>query len=402
MVSASGNNSNAYPFNTTFILEVYNPASGTYPTSADRIDWIGIDPELTKLTLSTAAPGGMDTLDVGTLEANPLAPDQIRRRPLLSRGIKLRNNAHVRLRAGRHIIFEGRLVRREEPGEDVRAFTAKGYGFTATGDHVIYSKMGNGYTSRAMLIAALSISAPFLRQSPATYLQDPGNPHSLSEFNQQNAAQVVDRITKEGGSGNVQYDFFVWERGYYQLIPRLAPAMADYVIPYDAETINWIEDVTKLYGMVQSAYTDPSTSAALILQIAANDPTFVDRTGLSRDTIIQAGKISGSSATSLAFSQLGIDKLPTFSVSIKRSNGQGLILSNGSEQPPWLVRAGQWVRVADYLPLLIVRTTYDASQGTLTIELGNPFYSIAQLVQDLRNTSGHIINVTNVTTGAPS
>ncbi len=381
-----------------FILEFYNPALDFIPSSSSRIDWMQIDPSLTNIVFTTSAPGGFNSLDVTVPQQGYLRPHENPMYPFMPTGVRSRDFAHVRLLAGQHIVWEGRIERSDGPGEDVRTFTAKGYGVSAIADQPVFTDDTTPQTGGAIIRRAIKIAAPYLKIAPGDLFQDPGVLHDPTEFNTKTAAQVVDQIMKEGGAANCLYDLLVWENGTVTYVPRTPPAISDYNIPYDDTTCQIVRDCSNMASLVDVRYTDINDGKTKQLSQPPQNTEFIDKVGIRKTVLVNGGNMSTASALSFAQTELLIRSTPTISATIKRSFDQGLQSQMG-EVPPWIVRSGQWITTAG-MQLIIVRTEFNASTGEFTIEAGSKTPGIMQIFDELRRVSSHVGRLSSPITGA--
>lgn len=373
-----------------------------------RTDVIDLNPDVTSLTWSSQLPGGWNSATIGLARAVDLGLGRTVTFERLSREVTIRPYGHVRIWAGSQLCWEGRITRPERPGGDrARSLTVQGYGLQAAADGVFHSADTALTTSGSIVRQALAMAAPVLTAGNATQFLDPGVQHAPIEFDGKTPAQILDQVTKEGATVGVLVDYFVYGGRAVWIQPRLAPPgseKANYVATLDDTTDTWSEDYASSFGALRVQYTSAGTGLASVYPPAGapplSDPTFPARMGgLERETVLSGGTLTDLGAAQFAQTQLSVLTKPTIACTLKRTGG-GLFLPGGAEAPLHLVRAGQWVAVADQAPLIIVRSQFDANTHSLSLELGASSPGLPQLLQEFRRVAAHVKTQTAVTSGA--
>lgn len=375
-----------------FDVRVFRP----FPYVTEPVDTIDLDPSITELTFASALPGGWQSLSVGYDTATEIA----RRFAMLPRSTQAGHLSHVEVYSNATQCWGGRVNKLKYGGGEVRGFGAVGYAFDPLQDG-IYSSTNNVQVSvRALLTDVLGVAAPTVTRANDDLFQDPGTAHSYVSFSGRTPGQCLDQIVTEGNANGQIYDYAVYEKRLMTLKPRIAPVLPHYTVPVD-DTVNLEEDSSSMWGAVAVTYTDIVTGVAAQTN-TSTDGTFADRYGITRTLVRPGGTLSASAATALAQTYLLSHNTPTVQGTITRANHRGLEVSaGGQEQPPQFVRSGEWVQVGNRGPYCIIRTTYAAMTGDLTVELGAPAWGFAQVLAELGRVVGHIKGGTNPNTGAP-
>jgi hypothetical protein len=366
-------------------------------TKGARLDGIDLNPRKTALKTSSALPGGYESLSAG-LGPELFTPDlATNRQRVLDRTVAIQGFAHVELHAGLALVWEGRVQQPKSPAGRIQSFTAQGYGFTATKDGIFRTKATRARSSGIILRTMLASAAPILLPSPnSEQFVDPGTHHLYSEVDAKYPGQALDQFGKEGGGSNTLWDYLVYQMRYLQFVPRTPPALPDYHIDF-TQAAEWDEDYSDTWGTVTVQYADVGSGAAR--EITVTNPLFLDRYGFLRSTVVSGGTMIAGAAAQFASTYLAAHFLPTISCTFR---GTGLTARGGYERAGYMTMGGEWAEVADQPFLLpIVRAEYDYYAESLALEMGQPAFGFAQLVNGLQATQQYVARSTNPTTGAP-
>jgi len=385
--------------------------TASYPHK--RIDVVDLHPEITTLTWSTARAGGFQTLAVGYDHA-AVASDgsEVTFSHIPYDVMVAPHFAVVRVSARNHCVYEGRIVRRDLGPMGLASFQAKGLGITATGDNTFIAPTQEDFYSSAqvMEIALKSCANNLIAIGGPDLWQDSQIDHHMQvEFNRRQASQIIDQLARAGNGG--VWDFAVWERrggeqpftrAVASFLPRTPPATPDFWIPWSSAIQNWTEISENAYNHVTVSYTDADTNINNLLTKQYDDSGLSDIYGIDRSITVPAGTICDRCADAFARTYLAQHRLPSIQCTLALNGFHGLEAYNGgAEIPPYLIRADQWIQVADYPQILpIVRTEYNASTGELTLEIGGPTPSYGNFTHELHRAHCAVAGGSNVNLGS--
>lgn len=353
-------------------LSLYPPAPNDEGAPADHMD---LNPEVTQISFSTGLPGGWIGLTVGMRD--PARP----RFGILPRPIAVKHFYDVVLEIGPRVLWNGRVQKILRSSGGVVGFEAVGYAIGALRDGWYSNRDTTVTTAGQVLRSVISDAAPLLGTNldPDLFV-DSGVPRSYLSCDGLAPADVLQALSSEGSSADSAvgaiYDWacFSIDR-FCTFTRRLAPLRwqdapsgvygADYWIDFD-ETVQWVEDSIGTYGSVTVDYTGGTVPRTPV----ANSATFTDTYGLARAILLKGGQMTDDQANAYRDAWLHLNEVPQTTATITRTAGRGLTLGSGrAECPPHLVRAGQWVQVADQEPLIIGATQYDANTEELQLTL---------------------------------
>lgn len=357
-------------------------------TDHERIATLDIPP-MTALSWQTQLPGGFSDAKIGLTGREhqrvyaylPIPVDA----PLFG---------HVEIQADGTRVYEGRIEERDRPGGDIRGLSATGYGFAAVSDDYYESDDQTMVTSATALLEVLRAAAPLVRIGA---IDDPGVLHALSDFDGMTPGQVIDQLIKEGGEGGIPWDYLVYEQRLLSFLARIPPAQPDYSLPID-ETVQLRESVRDSYSTAKLRFgsgNDEQVTPEL------SRSQFTNRHGFERRKLLSGSSPSLAVATQFVETWLTEHSQPEISATVKRDQWRGLEMLGGDLQPQWLVRAGQWLLLGDYGPLVIERTSFDGMKGTLSLELGKPLRGpLAERLARIAETDTSVRTRRNPVTGA--
>jgi hypothetical protein len=386
LVPTGGTGAPAYP---RFTLALYGPLPGMQP-----LPTIDINPDVTALRWTTQDPGGYGTLEVGLRDwAAPAFG-------LLPEPAQVPLFGHVEVYAGHALVWEGRVVMRRRAGGLVRGFRAVGYLASAGNDDWFASTDTTPITMGTALRTIAAVAAPLWRLGTGDEFEDPGTSDALANYNRMTPAQVVEQMCRTGADG-VAWSALMYAGRRLRFVARRAPVTPTYAVPFDATVETWDEDAEGLYGAVTLAYTAGGVET-LTEELVADG--FVDRYGLARRALVAGGEISADAAGSFAAAWLAQRGVPEVSASIARAYDaahawRGLELADGGERPPWLVRAGEWVRVGDEPARPLSATAFDANRRLGTFSLGALPLDPAAWFARLFEVTGALLTKTDPVTG---
>lgn len=286
----------------------------------------------------------------------------------LPKPINLPWDAHVEVRYGSRLVYEGRVYDRTlGQGGRYVAFRAQGYQ-AYLNDHYLDSASTTSVTSGEALEAALPLVAPYLRLGNAEQFIDPGVVHAggLAEWRYLTLGAMVDQIIKEGNSDGESIDIGVWEGLRLWCRPRVAPDEPDYRIPFDPSYVSWSESKLEMASSVVVEYATNTRTAAATLD------GFLDAYGFTRSLYHNGGTLDATQAAAFRDADLTLRSVPQVTALVSLSDGAGLLLPSGVERPAELVRPLEWIEVAGQPMQPIVGITRDATAETLAVEIGQP------------------------------
>lgn len=326
---------------------------------------IDINPLVTTVEYSTGQGGytvmsvgmvpGLDRPVTGTLDPPQIIP------PF----------ADVTLYKGTRPIWRGMVVEfADDDPSMTTGFVAEGYGTGAyMASNWSRATTTGASTSGVVLSTILVATTPKLRPGQGDEWQNPGVTHSLNDFYKMTAGEIIDQITKEGAIDGSLVDFYVWDDLIARLIKRRTPAQPEYRIQFDRR-VRRSRDYRTAYGAAMIEFLVGGSTITLTAE--SYSPAFESEFGIQRFRFVPAGKMTAEGAVAYRDAQLANSAGATVSFTITRDGGDGMERWDGGMQPFELVRAGEWVKVGDDLPLPIVATSVDLTNRSLTIELGAP------------------------------
>lgn len=350
-------------------LQVFTPLGSVNP---QQLDSVVFDTEQTSLEISTDIASGFAVCSVGV---PPIGGSRFNPPYLPQRVTELTNRAHVVIKAGSATVFEGQVLKEKRVRGEPVGFTASGYA-SALKERFFSSADTTPSTSGAALQTIIQSLYPFLRIGNSHQYQDPGVTHSLSEFDGMRASQVADQIGHEGGTDGNVWDVRIWDNQTVHLLPRLKPAVPDFVVPYrmiDDETIDYEAYITRNSVTYDNAGTTTTTSS----KVNAADEDTLNRI---IDIVIDGGKLTSAAAAQFrdTYHAYYNQALKAVSLTLNMRTPQlgriverGLPLYLGGERPAWLVRAGEWIQPGDDSDwLYITGTDYSNESGQLRVTAG--------------------------------
>lgn len=333
---------------------------------------VEVDLAVTTVEWTTELPGGFGRCQVGL-------PQLSRRRPspgYLPRPLgAIRGREHVEVTVGSRVVFEGQLIEVLRVDGEPRGFLAEGYGGVGLAERTFRAQDAATVTGGVLVQAALTL-LPHITPDPHQWA-DPGGEYTLSEFDGQTVADIVQRVVRTGSGDGRIWDFAVWEGPRFVLQPRTPPATPDWLVSRAGveETLSY----ERLATRVSVTYEDGETEAQQAAELE-------DYLGRPIELRVSGGQLSAGDAYRVRAAWAARFAGPLRAV---RLRGADLVAPDGSPAPPWLVRAGQWVRVYDEL-YPITETRYEADSGRLEVRLGeriadwlDAWRSVEQSVRDL-------------------
>lgn len=371
-------------------LHLYQPL----PSSGDA-QVVDLNPQITSLRVSTKLPGGFNTLQAGWTDVGG-GP-----RMWLPEPVNARLFSHVELRAGFHVLFQGQVMLRQRPGGFVTGIQAEGYGVSALADDAYESTDTTSRTSGACLLIILGQCAPLIRvPGDALHFVDPGvTGHTLADFTDMTPADVVNRLVREGGSGNAPWDWAVWEDQTAFFLPRMVPDVATYQVPWDAEQVQqWDEDAHQMYGSVFMKYTPPGGSASYTTTTSTS--AFTVNYNRYRRILLKGATMPATSAQQFQETYRVKYAQPVVAAKLLVSDDFPLRTPGGQAVPTAFARAGEWVQVGDADPQIVIQTDYDAFQGTNTLTLGAYPRDWFNALTEAQAVATSVVQQVNPVTGA--
>lgn len=376
-------------------LPLPNPMPAVFNIENYALDSVDVNPDITSMGTSNQVNVGYSALQVGFLAE---APDG-HKTAWLETPIRVRAFGHTELRCGLNTMFEGEVVLPGMIGGYLRSVTAKGYGVVGVKSSTLPTFTQKSVTGgQALAIALLSCPGAITPAPPMNFV-DPGGIVELTQFSGQSPSQVIDQITRMGGTVNVQMDFAITRGRKATLKPRTLPAQPNYLVPLDG-TVDWQPNVENCYGQIVLNYT--SLDSGTTKQIIRTDPTFGLRfNGLFRSLPVEGGTMSDTFANQFAATWLQYYAYPVPTARITRKQGRGLELYvGGADYPPYLVQPGQWVQCGNQKPLPIVNVNTQYHTRETTFDLNEPLPGTDALLSELRRVESHVKRGTNANTGA--
>lgn len=363
-------------------LQVSTPLGTAQP---QQLNEIVFDTEQTSLELSTDISSGFGVLNVGI---PPIGGSRFNPPYLPQRVNELGNRVHVVVLAGSAVVFEGQVLKVKHVRGEPVGFSASGY-LTALKERFWSSSDSTASTSGAVFQTIVGNLLPFLVTGNANQYQDPKVAHTLADFDGMRVSQIADQINHEGGTDGNVWDVRIWENQTVHLLPRLKPAVPDYVVPYsmiDDLEISYEQYVTRNSVTYQVGGTKKTTTSTI---------NNADEVALNRviDYVIDGGMLTDVAAAQFrdTYHSYYNSALKSVTITINQRTPslgrlveRGLPLSLGGEEPPWLTRSGRWIQPGDDPDwLYITGTDYSNDAGQLRITAGT--FRGADQVEMFRN-----------------
>lgn len=347
---------------------------------------LDLSPDLYDVTTTTRAPGGWATASVS------LRPRKQRTYGFLPEVAGPALYQDVLLSVGGVAVHSGRITGLSESGGSIDGFESTGYGTEALQDDWFDSTDTTPKTAGAVLKQVISERCPLIGVSDDVDLfVDSGIEHTPAQFDRMMPLDIVAALATEGGSGatqgtsggaaggdNAPYDWLLYDADNRRalFLPRQAPPNwhkrpagvdgAPYRIDFDAD-VSRSRDGSTAYGAVAIEYGD--TSGASVVSPDYTDDSFADRFGMTRRYLLKGPSgITAEEAAQIAQTWLLLHRRPQEPWTITRSAGRGLRLAQGGELPAYLVKAGEWVQIADHDPVFILSTSYSWMSGAWTAQ----------------------------------
>lgn len=380
-------------------VNLYSPLHGATPDRIPLARTLLVNLEQTAFAFGTQLPVGFGALSLGIPlrggNGQPLGPAYLPQR--VSEIVPF---AHVEVRLGGSVLWEGQIVGDELVGGEPVGFQGEGYGAsTANADTTLIFSSADPVAAAEMLSAVLAQGQPYLRLAP--WSEDPGITHVPVEFHDLTPGEAIDKIVTAGGEAPYYlWDFVAWEGRQAALVPRREPSAPEWRMPLD-ERVRTVRDFRQLYGEVSAEYTPVGGGDATRPTLPAADSSFRDRYGRHRRTVIRGGEMTESGA--LAWQQTTLTRLrlplEQTTLTIPFGSGLGLERVGGGVSAPWLVRAGQWVQLGRSAPQIITGTSCDFRSQTLTVTLGEAVASQPQAAHRLEQFRKKVMNRINPASG---
>lgn len=344
-------------------VRLYEPLESGGRPLAD----MDLNPDITAISWTSQLPGGPNTLSVGIEEPDLRAgwgasyafiPDAIRIKPL----------AHVVVSVAGMDVWEGRVMEVEDGPLGEQAFIADGYALCGTNTDFYESTSVVETTTSDIISDIITAAASLINQGSVYQFEDPMVTHTRSEFDQFTLAEALDLVLREGGNGYVTWDWWLEAGRRLALHPRTAPAVPDYVIPYQSGRVTVRRNYREIITAAKVAYQFSGVEFETDVDVRENTVT---EFGFSRRIRIQADELSSTAAEQLRTTELARNSSPIIAITVSRgpSDDDWLTTASGVQIPHWAVMAGQWVKVANYDPQIIVSAQFDPTNG-LSLELG--------------------------------
>lgn len=329
---------------------------------------VAIDARVTDCRFTTGRPGGFLGMTIG------LGPDG--GEPLV--GQMPRDNAvsgfeHCELWFGPWLLWEGRIVEIQQTRGRTSGFIAEGYFVSATLDGYATNTSATTMTTAAALRTTLALAAPLLSPGNSDQFVDTGVLHAPADFLNMTGSQILDQVMREGTSSGDAVDAMVWDGRVLWLTPRVAPAVADYLLePGEVDSAR--VDLRGVYSQAEVFYTTNGVEQTTGVVTA---PGVIDRYGVRRALPITADEQTAAGAGQLAVTELARRSVGETSISITRAvdpqtrQWPTLRRPGGGGRPAFLVRADEWAQdEAGGALLPIVATEFDANALSLRADIG--------------------------------
>lgn len=382
-----------------FHLHLFGPLER--PGDALAID---LNPDITMMRWASARPGGYTTLEVG------LDPDGSLSQMWLPRSIAAQPFQHVEIYAGRDLCWYGQIiVPNRGPGGEIVAFSAQGYGISATSDDFYTgTDTTTETTGGALLETILGLCAPNIQ---IAQFVDNGTQHFANDFYEMYPSDVINQLLREGGgAGNYPWDWLVFAGAFggamtlpaASFVPRIPPAQADYWLPWAAVT-DWKEDASALYSAIAVDYTTPkagSDPGTRKLSATTTTEDVVNQYGRVRRKLVKGSTMTDSVAAQYQETARLRASVPDVQASLTLS-GDDLLNAGGLAMPLYLARCDQWVQIGDWpVPLPIIQTQYDAFTDSLQLTLNSYPSGLLTTLLETQAVAASTVRNTNPVTGA--
>lgn len=326
-----------------------------------------INSDITALSWTHTLPGGPNTLEVGIAEPE-LRAGWGTSYAFIPHAIRVLPGAHVLVSVGGVDVWEGRVQEIEQGPLGDQGFIADGYSIAGTNTDYYESSNTTPTTTSDIIGDIISAAAPLINQGSVYEFEDPMVSHMRIDFDQLTLAESLDMILAEGGDGYVTWDWWLGPGRRLALHPRRAPDVPDYWIPYQPDSMSIRRNYRDIITSAKVAYTYNGIEYTTDEDVRE---ATVTKFGFTRRVRIQADELSTTGAEQLRTTELARRSDATLSITVDRGPGDDAWMTtpSGAPIPHWLVRAGQWVKVANLEPQIIVSVNYAPSDG-LALELG--------------------------------
>ena len=420
-----------------FLLTVYEPLDSATNVNAPQQIGAGmwLDDSQTSFHVITQLGAGFYTCQVGLPSsetmgaANPEAQRYGQQLGVPAVGwlpqpvSGLRQRAHIVIQAGSFTIFEGRVTTIfPGPGGWPSGFLATGYGVSATNDDVFNNYSPYLTTNGVFLGKVLGQIAPLIVPGPSDLFVDPGVTTQELNFVNMYPSQIISQFSKAGAGGTF-WDFMVWENRVASFLPRLAPGVPDYLVPWDSrvQQAQIISDRMADTVKLQYSKINPDSANTTATETQTNS-NFVSQNGWSHTEYISGGQLYADAASAYVAALLDLFAKPEFSATIIRNSAplrddalmpssMGVETWSGQMRPPWMVRCGQNLQIdiepssqdniAVAGPHIIQRTEW-VSNGQLTITVGTPIQDWVAVLATIGDNLQDVRNKINPNTGGPA
>lgn len=343
-------------------VNLYEPV--TSALAGQPLAHMDIDVDITALTWTKSLPGGANSLSIG-LETPAYRGGWGPSLAFFPEAVRTKAFADVLVKAGPATVFEGRWMEDILGPEGVQGGVVDGYGVSATTDDFYESADTTLTTTGDALKTIIADAAPALSRGNSAEWSDPGVAHALIEFDGMTVGEALDQLMREGGGQNVVYDWWTINRRVV-LLPRVAPDTPHYRVGYDPETMDIRRHYREVFGSLVITYTIDGGETELA---ESENAEFVNVYGIRRRRLVSADELTTTGATQLQATMLAKGIEPAYSVSLELGPGQWLTSAAGVPVPHWLVDVGQWIKIANYDPWIIVNLSYNARADQLSLEL---------------------------------
>ena len=341
----------------------------------------------TSFRVTTTIEHGMESCEIGF----PVIDQGRTIHPWLTEPImEYRIMGHVTVETGLDTLFQG--IASASPvyaGGVIRGVTARGYWDALSLTHFDAAQAFPGGadatdSTTGAIIRAILLQVTSYVSIDDLHWTDPGVVHKPSEFDQQQAANIIDTLLREGGTDNLTYDLQFWPGAHGSintwLVARTPPDMPDYECdwPSDPQFVNLSFDPQSWVSHVRAHYTDSGTTSYTTWQPALTDHAFDDAYGFRRELTIEAGQKTATGAAQLRDTQQSLLSVRQWGGTVNVSPMFPLCYP-GTDSPvrTQIIRAGQTLRVRglnDPTPvlLLIQQCVYDyaTDSAQLTVTRG--------------------------------
>lgn len=375
---------------------------------------MAINPRDLSVKAQTELPFGFSTLqvngDLGVASTEvPLPPASA----FPDRRMEFKEFDHVVVSIGSAQAWVGRIGKLERgAGGQITGFYASGYGQDAFKDNPFISTQSRLTTSGIIVQQALEyVGAPVRVAQPGSDgFLDPEILHSPVEFDGMNMAEIVDKITKEGDASGHAWNAYVYAGNrvgvnYLYLKPEVAPPVPDYLYTPRNEVQTWYETFDNCWGAIQTEYTDGETGQPAISVLLTN-PDFEPRYEIMRTYRSRGGVMTAAAVDAFQQAFLARSFNPALALQLNFTS-TFMTTPQGMPVPPYLVRAGQWVRLPprvnwDPCDVVIRRTDLDFGQDTLTVYLGQESANISELLSHIKSQAHKLTRGIHPQTGGHS